>query len=201
MFGINRATIFLAFDWRSTLPSHHPTPAPGSGLSRRHERSLDDPTRVHVGGTHASEHRASIQARERTPSTGQRSEVRCMHARLENGAAATAATLAALVLTVAPTPAVAETFVQDDTSPTTELVVQNDDTDGPGRNAKVRVDRARCSWTTPRRLTGRKPPLSDALTALERTPGGSCGSSPGTGRSTRAWTAVHTSRRTGRRSS
>ena len=51
-----------------------------------------------------------------------------MHGRLENGAAATAATLAALVLTVAPTPAVAETFVPDGTSPTTELEVQNHDT-------------------------------------------------------------------------
>ena len=55
-----------------------------------------------------------------------------------NGAAAT---LAALVLTLAPTPALAETFAPEketDTSPATEVVAQTtDDTNGPGRDSKV----------------------------------------------------------------
>ena len=55
-----------------------------------------------------------------------------------NGAAAT---LAALVLTLAPTPALAETFAPETettTSPPTEVVAQTtDDTNGPGRDSKV----------------------------------------------------------------
>jgi len=99
-------------------------------------------------------------------------KVQCKHGRLENVAAATAATLAALVLTVAPTQAVAETFAPDDTSPTTEVVVRNDDTDGPGRNAKVPRRPGQVLLDYAKTFDAEEAAaLSDALVALERDTG------------------------------
>ena len=99
-------------------------------------------------------------------------KVQCVHGRLENGAAATAATLAALVLTVAPTPAVAETFAPDDTSSTIEIVVRNDDTDGPGRNAKVPRRPGQVLLDYAKTFDREEAAaLSDALVALERDTG------------------------------